>query len=149
MKYQKINNGYILRFDQGEEVLNALSTFIVDLNVPSCTIQGIGSVLNPKLAYYNLNEKTFEEKDFSGNFELISCLGSIGFENNSPLIHLHGSISNSSFEVFGGHVKSLTTLATVELVLSTLDTRLSKSYNNTVGLKLFDLECNFPLNNNS
>jgi len=149
MKYQEISNGYIVRFEQGEEILSVLSSFVTSFNVLSCTIQAIGSVQNPRLAYYNLTEKAFEEREFFGDFELISCLGSIGFESDSPLIHLHASISNKAFEIFGGHVKSMTTLATVELVLSTLDTRLSKSYNNTVGLKLFDLECEFPTSNNS
>lgn len=143
MYYQKVRDGYILRLESGESIIPKITEFILKEDLKSCTISGIGSVKEVVLAYYNLDEKRFYEKTFDENCELISLTGSVGFENSTPLVHLHASISDNNFITFGGHVKEMKIAATVELLLSTLDTRLPKSYNIKVGLKLFDLDCEF------
>lgn len=143
MKYKKVKAGYVLKLEKGEPVNATLSDFIAAQTLSSHTIQAIGSISNPILAYYNLETKNFIEKEFIGNFELLTCTGSIAFEGNIPLIHIHTVISREDFSTIGGHVKEMTAHATVELFLFDLEDKLEKSYNNEIGLKLFNLECDF------
>lgn len=143
MKYEIIPSGFILRFEKGDEILHSISKFIQGQNLSSCTIQAIGSIQNPILAYYDLSTKKFTEKKFQGEYELLPCIGSVAFENDTPIIHLHASLSNSNFDVIGGHIKEMTTNATCEVFLFSLEHKLLKSYNNEVGLKLYDLQCDF------
>lgn len=143
MFYQEIQNGYVVRLEKGEQLVGTLQDFITKENIPSCSIQLIGSVTDPVLAYYDLGAKKFNQKKCSGDFELLPCIGSVGFENETPLVHLHASLSDKNFNVIGGHVIEMTVHATCEALLFRLDQKLLKSYNNEIGLKLYDLECKF------
>ncbi len=130
---------YILRLVKGEKVLSSLRNFAELKKIKNATLLGIGSVSNPTLSYYKLNTKKYLKKEMIGDFELISFIGSIMLLENDLLVHAHISISDETMQTYAGHLVEAETHATVEIVLTKLNSKITKKFDKTIGLNLLDL----------
>ncbi|MFA6089566.1 MAG: PPC domain-containing DNA-binding protein, partial [Candidatus Woesearchaeota archaeon] len=90
MKSKKINNGYIIRLEKGEEIIELLTKFCKNNKIKSGIITGIGGTDNACLKYYDLEKKEYLSKKFSGkNYEIVSLNGNISLIKNEPFMHIH------------------------------------------------------------
>lgn len=141
MYYSKVSsNKYLIRLLRGEDVNESIEKFCRELNIKNASVSGIGSIENPTLAHYRVDSKKYKEKILNGIFELTSLIGTVGVFENEPLVHVHVTLSNEEMKAFGGHLVKGRVSATVELVLTVFDTKFTKSHDNEIGLKLWDLE---------
>ena len=141
MKYARLSETtYVLRLERSEQVHETIQAFCRDNDLSNASISGIGSVENPTLAHYTIQTKEFTERSFSGVFEITSLLGNVALLKNMPMTHLHVTIAGPKMEAFGGHLVSGACSATLELFLRKYDTRLTKSYDEGVGLNVWDFE---------
>lgn len=140
MRYAKVKEGvFLIRLERGEKVIESIKNFCRESQIANAWLQGIGSVENPTLAYYDVTIKKYTDKAFSGIFELTSLTGNVAIFEGKPLVHAHVTLSNESMEAIGGHLVEATVSATVELFLTVLPTSHTKSHNDEIGLKLWDL----------
>ncbi len=142
IKYMKIilknNNKYILRFDRGEEVMAGLKGFAEEENIRSAYFYGLGAVNKVKLAWYDVENKEYQKKEFNDKLEIISLLGNIGSMENKIIIHSHGSFSKSNFETIAGHIEAMTISATCEIILEKFEDPISREYDPETGLNLME-----------
>ncbi|MBI2049508.1 DUF296 domain-containing protein [Candidatus Roizmanbacteria bacterium] len=140
MYYSMISkNKYVIRLVKEEKIQNSIVKFCKIKKIKNATLLAIGSVTNPTLSYYNLNTRKYTEKKMIGDFELISFIGSIVSFENKPLVHAHISISNEHMQTFAGHLVEANVGATVEVILTKLESSIVKKYNEEIGLNLLDL----------
>ncbi len=140
MKYGTIGSNYVLmRLEKGEEILSTLQKFCKNQHIDNAYFSAIGSIENPTLAHYLVTSKKYSEKKIEGVYELLNITGNIALYNDEPLIHAHAIISDESMNTRGGHLISALVSATVEIHLRILDSVYTKSLDETIGLKLFDL----------
>ncbi|OGH11145.1 MAG: hypothetical protein A2857_04030 [Candidatus Levybacteria bacterium RIFCSPHIGHO2_01_FULL_36_15] len=133
------NNKYLIRLERGEEVNTAIKDFCSKNSIKNAVFSGIGSIENPTLAHYKVNNRKYSEKILMGIFELTNLTGNVGICENELLVHSHISISDDQMNSFGGHLVRSTVSATAEIFLTDLGTSFLKSYNKQIGLKLWDL----------
>lgn len=139
MKYTKAGQStFILRLEKGEEVVTSLQTFCKTHDIQSAYFTGLGSIENPTLAHYLVTTKKYTEKHVEGVFEVLSLIGNVALFNGEPLIHPHIVLSDEEMHAKGGHLVKAVVSATLEVHLIQLDTPLTKSMHDEIGLKLFD-----------
>ena len=140
MHYSKISpNKYLIRLIRGEEINSSIKKFCEKLDIKNAEILGIGSIENPTLAHYRVDTKKYKEKTFKGIFEVTSLIGNVAIFEGEPLVHAHVTISDDDMRSFGGHLVKGVVSATVEIILEYFDSKHTKSYDEEIGLRLWDL----------
>lgn len=140
MFYSKITKKkYLIRLERGEEVNYSIKKFCKNQQIANSIILAIGSIENPILAHYNVNNKKYTEKKLPGIFELTNLTGNVGMFKNEPLVHSHATLSDADMKAYAGHLVEGKISATCEIFLIDLGSNFTKSHNEEIGLKLWDL----------
>ncbi len=140
MKAKKVNGGYIIRIDKGEEIVESIMSFVEDAKIKLATIQGIGATGELKIGLFKAAEKSYKATVLKGDFEIVSLVGNITQMDNKPYLHLHITVADESHKCFGGHLNYAKVSATFEGFISVIpDTEVERSYNESIGLNLFDI----------
>lgn len=145
MTFGKVTDDqYLIRFEKGEEILPSLRTFCKHYNITNATVSGIGSLENPTLAHYHVDNKKYSEKKIEGIFEVVSLLGNIAIFEKNPLPHLHVTLSDEEMHVIAGHLIQGTVSATLEVTLIAFPSTYNKKHDEEIGLNLWDLPETLP-----
>lgn len=131
---------FLIRLKKGEKILQSLLKFCQKMNIANGSLSAIGSVEDPVLAHYRVDTKKYSQKNLKGIFEIASMTGNIGLFEGQPAVHIHVVISDESMSALAGHLVEGTVSATLEVILVKFNTSLTKSLDEEIGLKLYDLE---------
>ena len=131
-------NSYVLRFDPVEEVLKKLMEFAEKESINGASFTAIGAVKKVVLAYYDIGEKEYLDKNFDEEMEIVNVIGNVArnAEMGNIIVHAHGSFGNRDFEVIGGHIKEMLVSATCEVSLTKLEGGLERTFNQEISLNL-------------
>ncbi len=127
---------YVLRFDRGEEVIEALAEFCRTEGIEAASFSAIGSCSEAIISYYDIPVKKYIDLHLKENLEIISLSGNVSKLNYKPLVHAHGSFSDLRMQMKGGHVKKLTVSATCEVILQKLKGWIEREFDEETGLNL-------------
>lgn len=139
MKYKKVQNGYLLRLEKGEEIIKELINFTKDQNLTSGFVSAIGAVASAELGFYHIDKKEYSWEKYEQNLEIASLTGNIAFSENDVIIHLHGVFADEKTNCFGGHLREAKVGATCEVFITELGEKITRSFSDEIGLKLMDL----------
>ncbi len=139
MQFAKIQNGFLVRCDIGDEVVSILTRFAYEKDISSGTIIGVGALKNPVLGYFDLSKKEYLKKEFEGNFELLNLTGNFAKINSDIILHCHATISDVDFNVFGGHLFKGEIAVTGEFYIYPGDIAVRRGPDETTGLNLIKL----------
>ncbi len=138
MEYKRDNNKIYLSIDKDEYINISLLEVCKQNNVKFAWINGIGAILDPKVGYYNIDTKDYTKKTFSGDFELVSLVGNMTYKEGQPLVHSHITFTDINFNAFGGHLFDCKISAAGEFIITVGDKKVSRSYNEDIGLFLWN-----------
>lgn len=136
MDYVQESDRIIVRLDPGDEVLESLRSLREELDIQSGFVTGIGAVDRATLGHYDVDEQSYSEETFTGQFEVTSFSGNIGPDK----IHAHIELGTESFDTLGGHCSDARVSGTFEIVVFTGETPLVHELDERTGLDVFDLE---------
>ena len=140
MYYSKVGmDKFIIRLARGEKINESIKKFAQLQHIVNASYSGIGSTEDPVLAHYLVNTKKYSEKNVTGVFEVASLTGNIAMFENQPLVHSHIVISDENMQALAGHLVESIVSATLEIVLIKFDTQITKSFDESIGLKLYNL----------
>ena len=139
MKAQKTSKGYYCLLETGEEVVSTLEQFVKANDIRMSSFTMMGAVSHAELGYYTLSEKQYHWKTFDGEFEILGATGNVTNFQEEPVIHLHTTLSGADFIAFGGHVRRAIVAATCEIVMTTEEGTLERTFDDRVGLNLWKL----------
>lgn len=145
MHYADFSKGYVLKFEPGEELHETLVQFIEQKRMPSAFYQGIGSLTNVELGYFNLTKNDYDKHLFDGEYELITASGNISIENGKFFPHTHVILGNEKCETFAGHFFKGTVSITVELFLFHVDIALNRKKDAKLNYRGLDLPHHFVI----
>ena len=139
MKAKRISEtAYLLVFDRGDEVVQALSEFAADKEFAH--FQAIGAFERATLAYWNAKTKEYEDLAVNEQVEVVSLLGdATRDEKGLPRIHAHASLGKRDGSLIGGHLKNGVVMPTLELVFTTSDVTIQRRLDDATGLSLIEL----------
>ena len=131
------NNTFVLRCDNGEDVIRALHDFCLEEGVTAAHFSGIGSAKAVTVSYYNIPQKQYEDHEIEEYLEVVNLTGTVATgDNNMVIIHAHGAFAGRDLQAGAGHVKRLIVSATVEIVLQAFEGELKRNHDQTTGLDL-------------
>lgn len=136
MHFTEDNNTYFLKLDKGEEVLSTIRKFVAQEQITSGYFSGLGALNQVTLRFLKQDEKEFIEKTFKEDFEVTSLSGNITQNNGIPYLHSHIVLANREFQAISGHFHEGVVGATLELVLTVTDSKISREYSDEIGLQL-------------
>ena len=139
MKSTELTNGYVLRLERGEELIEQLTKFIEDKEIKAGWISGIGGTTKARVGYYNLNRKKYIFRSVKDARELVSLQGNVSLISDQVALHLHGVVTDSNNKPRGGHIQELIVGGTCEVKIEVFDKPLTRSIDPEIGLPLLNL----------
>lgn len=101
MEYRKDKDRVILRVKRGESPIEALKKTAHDLGIEGGVILGIGAIENPTLSYFDVKSRDYIDKKFTGEYELLSCIGNFSVKEGSIFPHIHVTLGDADFSAIG------------------------------------------------
>jgi len=140
MKYTKTDDGkYLVKLEIGEKVMKSLNSLAQKLDIKSGTITGIGAVKDPKTGYFDAHNKKYIEKQFKGDYELLSLSGNIAKKEGTLFFHIHVILGDENFQTFGGHLFETEVAVTAEIIITPVDCELKRAFDEKTELWLWNL----------
>ncbi|MFZ5433112.1 MAG: PPC domain-containing DNA-binding protein [Calditrichota bacterium] len=139
MKYVEDKDRFLVRFEVGETLPDALVGMSGELGWTSGSLTGIGGVKDVVLAYYDLAAREYLKFPVAGIVELVSLAGNLALVEDKPFWHLHASVANVKGEVTAGHLVSLTVAITLECWIQPGIGIYNRKYDESCGLNLLSI----------
>ena len=139
MGYQEIANGFILRFQKGEKLIQGVNDFCAKNSITTGFFYGLGAVLEAEVGYYNLDTKEYEYQNFAETMEIVSINGNVSMKDNKPFVHAHTVLAKKDFSTIGGHLKEATVGGTCELYLAVSNATIHRKFDEETALSLFEI----------
>lgn len=141
MKFRFDGFNWLVRFDKGEKLVEGLSRLAKEENVKGAWIVGLGAAQSAELGFYDLEAQEYEWKKFDQLMEITSLQGNVAWQDDEPVLHIHGTFADKSMQAVGGHVKELIVGGTCEVLLHRWYEQdgLRRSADNHTKLKTLDL----------
>ena len=137
MEYRRFGNTIIARIDKDEEILEKVKELALTENIKLASVSALGAICDFTVGVFDTVEKKYISNSFQGPFEIVSLTGTINTMNDEFYTHIHMSAGNSKGQVFGGHLNRAVVSATCEMVVTVIDGKVDRYYDEDVGLNLF------------
>ena len=138
MKIKKVDDGYFVVLGRGEKIIENLLKLARDFAIPSGVISGVGAVMNAKLGFYHLSKKTYDERFFADEHELIGLSGNVSWLKDNPVIHCHIVMGNTQFAAIAGHLFEAEIAVTGEIFVFTKTVKVARCFDSKIGLNLME-----------
>lgn len=136
MKMFANKRGNVLVLKRGEELHEALNEYARKYSLSSAWLQGLGGAGAVTLGFYDIETKSYKWHELDGPLEILNLTGNLAWMNNKPVWHIHGTFSERDGRAVGGHVKTMTVGLTCELLITPLETELTRQFDDETGLNL-------------
>ena len=138
MEYRRFGSDCVIRIQKGEEILAALRQVCTQENIVLASVNGIGAVNDVTLGVFNSKKFVYECTRYTGDMEIVSCMGNVTQKDGEVYLHLHMAVANATKGVvFAGHLNDAKISLTGEFILRIIDGRVEREYSPEVGLNLF------------
>ena len=111
---------YIFKISKGKDLLEALTDFCHDNQIKCGVINGIGSLENATLAYFDQVKKKYEKQVVNKKTEILNISGNVSIMDNRSNIHAHLTLADDEGNVLGGHLMAGTKVFVAEVYIQEL-----------------------------
>ena len=125
MRFLKHDDVFVIRMEEGEDIVSALNAFCADQGITGAGVHGIGAVKEATLGYYSLNRQEYVKRDFRGEFEIVNLSGNVTVTDGKPFVHVHAALAGrdetgevEDFRATGGHLFQGTVSVTAEIIIT-------------------------------
>ncbi len=137
MEYRRFGDKIIGRVDRGEEIVEQLRVIAEKEKISLASVEGLGALNRLTVGVFKTDEKVFSKNEFTGYYEVVSLTGTINTMDGAFYTHLHMSAGDETGRVIGGHLSEAFVSATAELVITVIDGRVDRAFDEETGLNLF------------
>ncbi|RKY25126.1 MAG: DNA-binding protein [Planctomycetota bacterium] len=146
MKFTRFDNTFVVRLEQGEDIVPALNAFCAEQAVTGAVLHGIGAVKEATLGYYSLEKEEYVRRDFRGEFEIVNLAGNVTVLEGKPFVHAHVALAGrdeqrpaDDFKAVGGHLFRGIISATAEIIITSIGAAIRRTKLPGATLALIDL----------
>ena len=140
MDYKRFGDKIVARIDRTEEVHEKLKEIALKENIKLASVYGLGATDDFTIGIFSVSKKDYKERNFKGEFEILSILGSISTLDGEYYPHLHISASNGDGNVFGGHMKSARISVTCELTINIIGGIVERQKDPETGINIYKFD---------
>ncbi len=140
MEYRKLDKyHYVIRIDKDEEVLSSLIDFCKWEDIKLGSLTGIGNASKIVLSIYDIDSKSYIEKEFNGSLEINNLIANITKKDDFNIVNAHVNFSDTNFNSYGGKLVECIIGVTCEIFVTTIDGNINRKYNDSYDVDLIDL----------
>ena len=139
MQYKRFGNTYMIRFDVGEEILQALRQICMQEGIRLGRINAIGAADHAVIGVYDIQQQKYHREELDGFMEITDLSGSVTEMDGQPYIHLHVTLADQKNTLHGGHAIDVRVGATCEMFVQMLDGTVTREKDETLGINLWKL----------
>jgi predicted DNA-binding protein with PD1-like motif len=122
----------------GEEAMAALASFAREQQLRTTQFTAIGPFSKLVVAYFDWNTRQYRNVRIDEQVEVLSLLGDITLDKDSPKVHAHVVIGKADASAHGGHLVEGHVRPTLEIVITETPTHLHRRFDPESGLPLID-----------
>jgi predicted DNA-binding protein with PD1-like motif len=126
----------IYKLDKGASLVDEILMIANREGIKTAGVEAIGAVSRATIAYFNQDDKKYEEHEYTERMELTSMLGNITMKEGKPILHAHCTFARRDMSVIGGHLVSAKVSPLVELVITPTENRATRKFNEEIGLNV-------------
>jgi predicted DNA-binding protein with PD1-like motif len=130
---------WILVFDEGEEVISALTGFARDRGLRAGHFQAIGGFFEATLGYFEWTTRNYLHIPVREQVEVVSMLGDIAMGRDGQVVHAHAVLGRRDGSALAGHLLAGRIRPTLELILNSTPAALARTYDERSGLALINV----------
>jgi len=131
------DNEYFGRFEENEELIEALTKFLEENNIQTGIFSIIGSIKASKIAFYDRIQKKYLEMPMDENAEILHCTGNISMKDGKPFPHCHVTLGAKDGSAYGGHLIGAKVFV-AEIYIKKFDKVVERKINENTGLSLLE-----------
>lgn len=140
MEYRKLDKyHYVIRIDKDEEVLSSLIDFCKWEDIKLGSLTGIGNASKIVLSIYDIDSKSYIDKEFNGSLEINNLIANISKKDDFNIVNAHVNFSDTNFNSYGGKLVECIIGVTCEIFVTTIDGNINRKYNDSYDVDLIDL----------
>lgn len=137
MKQFESSNRTVLVLERGNELVATLTAYTRERGLTQAWLaSGLGGASSMTIAWYDLETKSYVDKTYDEAMEISSLSGNLSMVDGEPFWHIHGTFAGRDYSAVAGHVQSLTVGLTCELLITPLESPMSRTLDEDTGLKL-------------
>lgn len=136
MEYKRFNDTILLRIDRGEEIIEQVRAVAQKEQIRLASVEALGATDDFTVGVYDVAEKRYDSRTFTGPHEIISLVGTITEKDGAFYQHLHMSAGNAACEVFGGHLNRAVVSVTCEMVIRVINGAVDRAPDPQTGINL-------------
>lgn len=119
MQVQRTRFGYAVRLETGEEVMESFCALAAREGIRAAFVSGIGKISDPELGWFAASSRTYQRREFPGDWELIALSGNLSELDGQPFAHLHATLGGEDYRSVSGHLFRGVTSVTCEAMVLT------------------------------
>jgi hypothetical protein len=131
-----VRNAFFLRLDYGAELLSQLKEFLIENNIKSAFVTGIGAVISAEIGYYDQKRREYVKKRFTERSEILSLSGNVSLFEGGTFPHVHVVLGYDN-RLYGGHLFSAEVFACELFVVELLGSPPERRHDEQTGLNLW------------
>ena len=140
MRARRIEGGWMVRLERGEEALDGLISFCSAEGVEGGAFTGLGAFQWARLGFFDQQARRYRDRRLEGPFEVLALTGNIARKSDGTLFaHTHCVLGDRELHTVGGHLFEAEVGATLEIALRVFEERLARQPDPDLGLELLDL----------
>lgn len=144
MLFSKQGSSFVIRLEQGDDILKSLKDFAEKQRIRAAFFEGIGSLYQAKLGHYDFGAtKTYKYETFEEDLEILALSGNVSRMGPDAIPHAHVTLGRRDFSVIGGHLEEGSLANMVEVNFGRLPGSLEKAKDSSIGLNLLQLPHKF------
>ncbi len=137
---KKVEDNYIVSIKHKSSIVKALTDFVLNQNIQSGQVTGIGAVSEATLRFFNFSAKEYVDKKFDEQMEITNISGNVSVSENRPLIHLHVTMGREDYSAIAGHLHDAKIRGAGEFFFYPMKTVVYKTTDEETGINLYDFE---------
>ncbi len=128
---------HVIKLRKGEDIIEQIKEIAKELRIKAGFFLGIGAFEELHVAFYDQENKRYEETVFREKLEMTSVIGSISMDGDEFFIHCHVNATGKDSKALGGHVlKGSRTFAGEIFLIEIVGEEIRRVYDESSGLKL-------------
>lgn len=128
---------FAIILNSGDDPMGCLGEFARREHVTGASITGIGAFSEATLAYFDWEQKQYQEIPIREQVEVASLIGDIGVEDKEePAVHIHLVLGKRDGSAVAGHLLGAKARPTLELVVTESAPHLCRRKDPESGLNL-------------
>ncbi|MDP9381607.1 MAG: DNA-binding protein [Chloroflexota bacterium] len=139
MQYAKHGDRYVVRLDDGEEVMETMRSFLAKRDIWAGYFLAWGGFSELTLKYYRVNERDYKERRIEAQVEVVSLLGNIARLDGEPIIHAHTTVGDEEYRTYSGHLGEGRVRPLMEVFVTPFSGELRRVHDEERNLSVLDL----------